>query len=89
MIKPSNVVRHEIIGLHCTVQKSKNDKMMGTVLDETRNTLILSTKAGRKTLIKEKHTFVFQLPDDKTVEVEGKVLVGRPQDRIKKKFDKW
>lgn len=89
MIKPSNVTRHELIGLRCEANsKSENMKISGRVIDETRNTFVMMTKNGEKTLIKEKYNFVFRLPE-KSVKVNGSALLGRPKDRIKKKTDKW
>ncbi len=91
MIKPSNIQRHEIIGLKCEAKLkggAEKKAIMGIVADETRNTLILSTRKGNKTMIKEKHDFAFRL-DGKNVVVDGASLVGRPQERIKKKLDKW
>ncbi len=89
MIKPSNVTRHELIGLKCEAnQKTGKIKIDGRVIDETRNTFVIVTEKGKKTLIKDKYNFVFRLPD-KRVKVNGAALIGRPKDRIKKKIEKW
>ncbi|MBI3413540.1 MAG: ribonuclease P protein subunit [Candidatus Aenigmarchaeota archaeon] len=89
MIKPSNITKHEIIGLKCEASlKGGASKIDGRVIDETRNTFVVQTKKGKKTLIKDKYNFVFKLPE-KSVNVSGVVLVGRSRDRIKKKTDKW
>ena len=32
---------------------------------------------------------VFYLPTGEKVKVEGKVIVGRPEERLKKKFRRW
>lgn len=89
MIKPSNVTRHELIGLKCEARsKSEDKKIDGRVIDETRNTFVMMTERGRRTLIKDKYDFVFKLPE-KNVKVNGVALIGRPKDRIKKKIDKW
>ncbi len=89
MIKPSNITRHEIIGLQCeAIPKNKGTAIEGVVLDETRNTFTLTTVKGKKTMVKEKYKFKFKIPDG-PVEVDGAALVGRPQDRIKKKIEKW
>lgn len=89
MIKPSNVTRHELIGLKCEARSKAEDKKIdGRVIDETRNTFVMTTEKGKRTLIKNKYNFVFKLPE-KNVLVDGKNLVGRPKDRIKKKIDKW
>ncbi|MBI1971791.1 MAG: ribonuclease P protein subunit [Candidatus Aenigmarchaeota archaeon] len=89
MITPSNLTKHELIGLKCeALSKAENKKIDGCVVDETRNTLVMMTERGKRTLIKEKYKFVFKLPEKKVI-VDGENLVGKPKDRIKKKIDKW
>lgn len=89
MMKPANITRHEIIGLKCEANfKGRTTKIAGWIIDETRNTFVMKTDNGKKTLIKEKYDFIFKLPG-KSVKVNGTALIGRPQDRIKKKIEKW
>ena len=92
MRAPENLVRHELIGLKAEVVESTNPKnvgIAGKVINETWNTLVLSKPDGKEVkLIKEENIFVFSLGGQK-VRIEGKVLVARPEDRIKKKFKKW
>ncbi|UCD07932.1 MAG: ribonuclease P protein component 1 [Candidatus Aenigmatarchaeota archaeon] len=92
MITPENLVRHELVGLFVKITKStdpSNVGIEGRIVDETRNTLTIETKKGKKSFIKEKCTFSFLLPTNERVNVDGRVLVARPEDRIKKKFKKW
>ncbi len=89
MIGHSNLVRHELIGLECEAYLKNNDKIItGKIIDETRNTLVMATKMGKRTMIKNECDFVFKLQET-SVKVNGAVLIGRPKDRIKKKIDKW
>jgi len=91
-ITPQNLVRHEFCGLVISVVKSTDSTqkgLKGKVIDETYKTLKIDTKKGEKMVIKENCVFVFTLPDKRKVEVDGKLLVSRPEDRIKKKFPKW
>ena len=92
-ITPQNLVRHELIGLKVKIEKSTDstqNKIVGKIIDETYNTLKIETKDGKeKTVIKENCVFVFTLPDKTKVQVDGNLLVSRPEDRIKKKFPKW
>lgn len=92
MRTPWNLVRHELIGLRAKVVESSNPKNLGIsgrVVDETRNTLVLEKTNGKEVrLAKEENVFVFELNGEE-VRVEGRVLVGRPEDRIRKKFRKW
>jgi ribonuclease P protein subunit POP4 len=93
MITPENIVRHELIGLHLKVSESMNKKVVGLagrVIDESRNTITIEKTDGKETiLIKEECIFVFTMPDGRHVRVDGKVVVSRPEDRIKKKFKRW
>ncbi len=92
MITPENLVRHELVGLFVKITKStdpSNVGIEGRIVDETRNTLTIETKKGKKSFIKEKCTFSFLLPTRERVNVDGRVLIARPEDRIKKKFKKW
>ncbi len=84
---PRDLVCHELIGLPITVARSTDDSkvgLTGTVVDESRNMLIIETNNGRRSAAKDECVFHFTLPQGDCVEVEGAVLVARPEDRIKK-----
>jgi ribonuclease P protein subunit POP4 len=90
--KPENILRHELIGLKAIVARSSNSLLVGTrgrVIDETRNTVRLSTRKGVKVIPKGVAVFRFDLSDGSTVEVEGTRLVGRPENRMKAKGRRW
>ncbi len=81
------IIQHEFIGLKAKVVKSANpscEGIEGRVIDETRNTFVLMRNGIEKRVIKETSVFHFTYPDGTIVEIEGKLLVGRPEDRIKK-----
>jgi ribonuclease P protein subunit POP4 len=91
-ITAGNIARHELIGLHVRVKTSTNFSAIGgngTVVDETREMLTVETEFGEKRFAKKDCSFEFTLPSGGKVVVDGKVLVGRPEDRIKKKLRKW
>ncbi len=92
MRTPENLVRHELIGLRASIVESSNRKnvgISGKVIDETRNIIVIEKTNGKEVkLVKEQNVFVFVLNRQK-VRIEGGILVGRPEDRIKKKFKKW
>lgn len=86
-ITPENVTRHELIGLVAKVEKTRNKSagnIIGKVVDETRNTLVIETKNGEKKTVKDATLYSFVLPSKTKVEVEGKLIVGRPEERLKK-----
>ncbi len=85
-ITPS-ILQHEFIGLRAKVVQSSNPSCVGIcgrVLDETRNTFTILHKQEEKTVVKVISVLHFTLPDGTVVEVDGKVLVGRPEDRVKR-----
>jgi ribonuclease P protein subunit POP4 len=92
-ITPRNLVRHELCGLKVRVVESTNPSqkgLEGKVVYETYNTLRIETKEGKEKIVpKDITVFVFTLPDGTKVQVDGKLLVGRPEDRIKKKLPRW
>jgi ribonuclease P protein subunit POP4 len=91
-ITPQNVVRHELIGLNVKVYDSKDPTqrgLSGKVVDESFNTLTIESGGIDRVVVKSNCTFIFTLPDRKKVKVEGTVIVGRPEDRIKKNQLKW
>lgn len=76
-------LRHEIIGLHVKVVASDNKSLVGLegkVIDETQNTLVLEQG---KTLLKDQIVLEMSVQDH-TVIVDGKTLLGRSHERIKK-----
>ena len=81
------ILQHEFIGLEVKVAKSTNPDCVGIkgrVIDETRNTFVLMKDGVERRVIKETSVFHFTYPDGTIVEIDGKLLVGRPEDRIKK-----
>jgi ribonuclease P protein subunit POP4 len=83
-----SIVQHEFIGLEAKVVKSSNPQIVGIsgkVVDETRNTLTILHSDKRKFIVKDTAVFEFVLPDGTVVEIDGKVIMGRPEDRIKKR----
>lgn len=88
MIDKRNFARYELVGLGATVVDAKNKSLVGIsgrVVDETRNTLTLESKDhAAKKLLKEQVTLKFEHDHDE-VTVDGKTLLGRPEDRLKKK----
>lgn len=92
MRKPENLPRHELIGLVAQVVESENEAevgLEGRVVDEGKKVLKVECEGDVKTLQKEGRVFRFELPSGKVAEVGGDVLVGRPEERIKKKLKKW
>ncbi len=82
------IVQREFIGLNAEVVRSSNPSYVGIsgkVVDETRNVLVIMHQNEKKAIIKNTAVFHFTTPDGTVVEINGKVIVGRPEDRIKKR----
>lgn len=84
-----DLLRQEFVGLDAKVVKSSNPSqtgISGKIIKETRNTLVILHKNVEKTVIKDVVVFHFIMPDGTVVEVDGKVIVGRPENRLKKRI---
>ena len=82
-----DIIRYEFIGTQARIAQSSHIGYLGlagSVVAETRNTLTLIHQGQPKSVIKDLATFDFSFDDGTTVEVDGKLLVGRSEDRLKK-----
>ena len=82
-------IQNEFIGLNAKVVKSTNPNYVGIsgkVIDETRNTLVIKHKNEEKVVVKNVAVFHFTMPDGTIVEVDGNIILGRPEDRLKKRL---
>jgi len=83
----SEIIRHELIGTQAKVAKSTHSGyvgMSGRIVDETRNTFTVMQEGKKRIVIKDSSVFHFSFPDGTVVEIDGKLLTGRPEDRLKK-----
>lgn len=68
---------------------TSNIGISGRVVDETRNTLIIDEGLEERRIAKRCAVFLFKLPDGTQIEVEGSYLIGRPEDRVKRRTRRW
>jgi ribonuclease P protein subunit POP4 len=90
-IDAENIVRHELIGLNMKIVKAKDLNKMGLsgrIIDETQKTLVIRMKKGKKIIAKKENVFEIKIPSGERVELDGRLIYGRPEDRIKKKLPK-
>lgn len=83
-MKLKDAVKYEFIGEMLEVVESSNKDLIGVkgkVINETKNMFELDN--GKK-LIKNQSVFDINI-GEKVFRIDGKLLVGRPEDRIKKK----
>lgn len=86
-ITQQNLICHELIGLEVIVIHSSHPGYLGIrgkVIDETKGTILISNGVKRKSVPKSVAMFRFTLPDKSIVEIDGREIVGRPVERIKK-----
>jgi ribonuclease P protein subunit POP4 len=91
-VTKQNLLAHEWIGLHVTVDESPDPglrSVTGLVRDETKNTLMIESR-GTRVIVPKLHTaLTTTLPSGERLRVQGDLLRLRPEDRIKKRLNKW
>jgi len=82
-----DIICGEFIGTNAKIAKSSHEGnvgISGKVIDETRNTFTILQTGRRKVIAKDSSIFHFKFSDGTVVEINGKLLTGRPEDRLKK-----
>jgi ribonuclease P protein subunit POP4 len=82
-----DIIRYEFIGAQAKIAQSAHAGYLGLagpVIAETKNTLTLIHQGQPKSVIKDLAVFDFKFGDGTTVEIDGNLLVGRSEDRLKK-----
>ena len=81
-------MKYELIGIEAEVVDARNEAnigIKGTVVDETKNTLVIETEKGKKRVIKQNAVFEFKFGKQR-IRIDGKLLIGRPEERLKRKI---
>nr|MBI4156858.1 ribonuclease P protein subunit [Candidatus Woesearchaeota archaeon] len=81
-----DILRMELIGNEIEIVKAKNPSLKGVkgkIINETKNMIEIKTDQGLKKVIKDQVVFRMNF-NDKILEIEGRKLVNRPEDRLKK-----
>jgi ribonuclease P protein subunit POP4 len=82
-----DIIRGEFVGTEGKIVKSPHAGYVGLhgeVVDETKNTFTIMNEGKAKRIIKDQAVFNFKYADGTIVEIDGKLLAGRPEDRLKK-----
>jgi RNase P/RNase MRP subunit p29 len=83
----------DLIGVELYAKSKTNPtwatfKEIGTVIDETKNTLIMQHSDDIKTYIKSQYIFHVKIPptdgSNNMLEFDGNKIIGNPENRIKK-----
>ena len=84
MITADNIIRHELIGLDVTIEKSSNkniEGVSGTIVNETKSMFTLNINGNHKMFTKKDNVWAFNI-NGKTL-VNGANVCKRPQDRVR------
>jgi ribonuclease P protein subunit POP4 len=75
-------------GKNATIQESSNlsSRSTGSFI---RNDVAINSDSALKLIPKDVSIFEFKVPDGTIVEIDGKILLNRPEDRIKKRYKKF
>jgi ribonuclease P protein subunit POP4 len=82
-----DIIRYEFIGTEGKVVQSQHEDYIGLggkVTGETKNTFTFQKEGKAKRVIKESAVFNFEFDDGTVVQIDGKLLIGRSEDRLKK-----
>ena len=82
-----NIIRCEFNGTTGRVFRSSHGGyagISGKITRETRNTFTILQEGKEKVVPKDSSVFHFEFSNGTIVEINGKLLVGRPEDRLKK-----
>ena len=80
------MLKQELIGSEIRIIHSSNPDLVnlkGRIIDETKNMIVLETEKGIKKIIKNQIKMEIKT-QTKTIEIEGKDLVEKPEERNKK-----
>ena len=80
------ILRHELIGSHIRIVDAKNKSLIGLygkIIDETKNMITIENKDIVKKLIKDQVVISIKHKGH-LYEINGELLVNRPEDRIKR-----
>ena len=84
MITEHNLSSHELIGLHTEIIESSNSQIIGlngTITDETKSMITMSTKNGTKMIAKLNNSWKFKVNSNEVI-LQGAQIAKRSFDRI-------
>lgn len=82
-----NIIKQEFIGSQIEIFRSNHADYIGLngrIVNESKNTFSILHKNKIKKIIKNSAIFKIQFFDGTTAEIDGNLLVGRPEDRLKR-----
>jgi ribonuclease P protein subunit POP4 len=88
-IRRKDILKHELIGLECEIVLASDPTLVGkkgVIVDETMRTLLLDTFEGEKRIPKKIAVIKVNINKEEVI-IQGKRLIGRPEDRVKNKCE--
>lgn len=82
-----NLHLHELIGLKIEIVNSSCKKwigLKGKIVDETKNLFIIKVNDKEQKIPKTSSVFLFTLENGEQIELKGKNILFRPEERTKK-----
>ena len=91
---PKYLIYHDLIGLYTYAQLKAKSKTIskfddiGLIINDTKNMLVTKKNNEIKKYIKKDYIFQIKLPKSKDdeqylLEIDGKKIVGRPENRLR------
>ena len=81
----TNYLKKELIGLPIEILEAKNKSLVGIkgiIIDETKNTITIKNHSIKKII---KNQVILKIKfDKKIIKIDGKLLLNKPEERIKK-----
>jgi RNase P/RNase MRP subunit p29 len=86
-MKLNDITKHELIGKKAKVTSALNKSNIGLdgkIIDESCSTITINTPKGIKRIIKRTVNLEIEI-DGQKIKIDGKLLEGRSEERIKLK----
>jgi ribonuclease P protein subunit POP4 len=81
-----------LCGLNIIIKESSSkdlEGVTGIILEETAKMIKLKTKIKTIWIPKKNHFFEIELRNGSKYIIDGKILIGKPEARIKRKIPNW
>ncbi len=86
------ILSSSLVGLEIEIVHSSSEDLIGVkgvIEEETSNLLRVLTKKKSLWVPKLNQVFKIKVSDDTTIQVEGHMVKGTPETRVRKKIPNW
>jgi len=89
----SSIINQELIGLNVRIAQSSDPSLVrraGRIIDESKEMFTLLDRQKEFTVAKTNCVFDFELLSGETIRIDGRLLRGKSEDRLKKRLNgRW